>query len=210
MKKTLLITAALTVICTVLILLKLELAKPAENLIRLYGNVDIRQVDISFQVGGKVRNMLFEEGERVKKGDVLAELDDRDYRENYLQTLAEIKRAAAARDEAQDVLNTNQPLCGQGFTSQRLCRSYTNALAEAEGTLESAEVAKRYAEISLPTQKFMHQMTEPSPRAHRSWGQPSRPDRLFTRWRKANLFGCAPIFRKRISVILPTAAKPAL
>ena len=37
------------------------------NGIKLFGNVDIRQVDISFQVGGVIEKMLFEEGERVKK-----------------------------------------------------------------------------------------------------------------------------------------------
>lgn len=40
---------------------------PADK-IRLFGNVDIRQVDISFQVGGVIEKMLFEEGAAVKKG----------------------------------------------------------------------------------------------------------------------------------------------
>ncbi len=117
--------------------------------IKLFGNVDIRQIDISFQVGGVIDKMVFEEGEAVKKGDLLAEIDDKDYHENYLKSKAEIKRLTAVRDEAQSILETNVPLCKQGFTSQRNCTSYTNALNEAEGALESAVVSMRYQENQL-------------------------------------------------------------
>lgn len=117
--------------------------------IKLFGNVDIRQVDISFQVGGVIEKMLFEEGERVKKGDLLAELDAKDYRENYLKTVAEVKRQTAIRDEAQSVLETNIPLCKKNITSKRSCTSYANALNEAEGALESAIVSQRYQKNQL-------------------------------------------------------------
>lgn len=119
------------------------------NGIKLFGNVDIRQVDISFQVGGVIEKMLFEEGERVKTGDLLAELDAKDYRENYLKAVAEVKRQTAIRDEAQSVLETNVPLCEKNITSRRSCTSYANALHEAEGALESAIVSQRYQKNQL-------------------------------------------------------------
>lgn len=121
---------------------------PADR-IKLFGNVDIRQVDVSFQVGGVIEKMAFEEGEAVKKGDLLAELDDKDYRENYLKSAAEIKRLTAIRDEARSVLETNAPLCKQGITSKRNCISYVNALNEAEGALESAVISQRYQKNQL-------------------------------------------------------------
>lgn len=117
--------------------------------IKLFGNVDIRQVDISFQVGGVIEKMLFEEGERVKKGELLAELDAKDYQENYLKAVAEVKRQTAIRDEAQSVLETNVPLCEKNITSRRSCTSYANALNEAEGALESAIVSQRYQKNQL-------------------------------------------------------------
>ncbi len=49
------------------------------NEITLYGNIEIRQVDLSFQVSGKIIKMLKEEGDHVKKGELLAVLDDKDY-----------------------------------------------------------------------------------------------------------------------------------
>ena len=46
----------------------------------LYGNVDVRQVELAFNVGGPVVRLLAEEGDRVKKGDLLAELEADSYR----------------------------------------------------------------------------------------------------------------------------------
>lgn len=41
----------------------------------LYGNVDVRQVDLAFRVPGRIATIGPEEGDKVKAGDVLAELD---------------------------------------------------------------------------------------------------------------------------------------
>ncbi len=65
--------------------------RPAEDV--LYGNVEIRQVDLAFNAFGKVQTMLRREGDRVKAGEVLADLDDESNR-NALK-LAEARRDAA-------------------------------------------------------------------------------------------------------------------
>ena len=49
------------------------------DLLVLYGNVDIRQVDLGFRVSGRLQKMFFEEGDEVKQGDVLAVLDKAPY-----------------------------------------------------------------------------------------------------------------------------------
>lgn len=123
--------------------------KTPSSTIKLYGNVDIRQVDISFQVGGVVNDMLFEEGEHVSKGDLLARLDDKDYVENYLKSVAEIKRLEAVSREAQSVVDTQKPLCEKGFTSKRNCDSYANARDEALAIMEAAIVLNRYEQNQL-------------------------------------------------------------
>ena len=41
----------------------------------IYGNVDIRQVDLGFRVTGRIQEMRFEEGDRIKKGQIIAVLD---------------------------------------------------------------------------------------------------------------------------------------
>ncbi|MEJ2564378.1 MAG: efflux RND transporter periplasmic adaptor subunit [Gammaproteobacteria bacterium] len=45
------------------------------NTLTLHGNVDIRQVQLAFNGSERISDMRFQEGDRVKKGDLLASLD---------------------------------------------------------------------------------------------------------------------------------------
>jgi HlyD family secretion protein len=49
--------------------------------LKLYGNVDIRQVELAFRVPGKLARVLVDEGDAVKAGQVLASLDATPYRD---------------------------------------------------------------------------------------------------------------------------------
>lgn len=120
-----------------------------KNYIELYGNVDIRQVDMSFKVAGTVQKMMFEEGDRVKKGDLLAALDDSDYQLTYKKAKADIKRYQAQMEEAISVLETNLPLCKQKISSERSCISYTNTKNEAVAAYEAAQIAADYEKKQL-------------------------------------------------------------
>lgn len=61
--------------------------------ITLYGNVDVRTVDLAFDVEGPVQRMLVEEGAPVKAGQLLARLD----RESYEHAVAQAEAAVAAQ-----------------------------------------------------------------------------------------------------------------
>ena len=41
----------------------------------LYGNVDIRQVSLAFEQGGRITKLFAEEGDTVEKGTLLAEAE---------------------------------------------------------------------------------------------------------------------------------------
>lgn len=60
----------------------------------LYGNVDIRQVELGFRVGGRLAGLAVEEGDRISAGTVLARLDPRPYEDAL--------RAASARTAGQE------------------------------------------------------------------------------------------------------------
>ena len=60
----------------------------------LYGNVEIRQVDLAFNSEGSVTAMLKQEGDPVAAGEVIARLDDATYRS--MEQLAVARRDAAA------------------------------------------------------------------------------------------------------------------
>ncbi len=48
--------------------------KKTEQELTLYGNVDIRQISLAFEQTGRIQSLSVQEGDKVKKGQVLAEL----------------------------------------------------------------------------------------------------------------------------------------
>jgi RND family efflux transporter MFP subunit len=65
------------------------------------------EATLAFKVAGRIAGVLVDEGDRVKKGDTLARLDDRDYR---LQLAATVAEYLGARAEADRVVE----LCRRG------------------------------------------------------------------------------------------------
>jgi len=61
----------------------------------LYGNVDIREVTLGFRVGGKLTKLLFDEGDKVKAGEVMAILDDEPYRNQVAVAQAQVESLRA-------------------------------------------------------------------------------------------------------------------
>lgn len=62
----------------------------------LYGNVDIRQVELGFRVAGRIATMKLDEGETAQAGAVLAELDSRTYQDEIRAAQAQVAREEAA------------------------------------------------------------------------------------------------------------------
>jgi HlyD family secretion protein len=67
----------------------------------LYGNVDIREVQMAFRQPGRIASMAVDEGDTVKAGQLLAQLDATPYRETLAATEADVQRAQAQRDKLQ-------------------------------------------------------------------------------------------------------------
>jgi HlyD family secretion protein len=66
----------------------------AEPLV-LFGNVDVRQVNLAFKVAGRIAGMTVDEGDRVTAGQAIATLDKR-----YFEDSLRIVRARQAAQEA--------------------------------------------------------------------------------------------------------------
>ena len=65
------------------------------NRLILYGNVDIREVNLGFRVGGRVEQMRFEEGDLVHAGDVMAVLDKTPYQHDLDLAKAQLETRRA-------------------------------------------------------------------------------------------------------------------
>jgi len=70
---------------------------PANELV-LYGNVDLRQVDLPFNDSARIAEVLVEEGDHVKKGQVLARLDTSRLEPQVAQAEAQVAAQQAVVD----------------------------------------------------------------------------------------------------------------
>lgn len=64
----------------------------------LYGNVDIRTVNMSFRVGGRLASLTVDEGDSIRAGQTLGELDRAPYENALLQAQANVSTAQAQYD----------------------------------------------------------------------------------------------------------------
>lgn len=67
-----------------------------KDTLTLYGNVDIRQVDLGFRVPGRLQKMMFEEGDEVKAGDMVAVLDKAPYEASVSTAKGQLQQAEAS------------------------------------------------------------------------------------------------------------------
>ena len=92
--------------------------KVVNDELTLYGNIEIRQVDLSFQVAGRIKDVLKEEGDKVKKSELVALLDDRDYIANLEKAEADVLKTLALKKDASVKYDRNKPLCEVGAVSK--------------------------------------------------------------------------------------------
>ena len=95
----------------------LEGEKEEKELV-LYGNVDVRLVDIGFRIPGRVVKLCFEEGDFVKTGQLLAVLDKTPYDSQLEQSIASVASIEANLKNAEILLNRREDLIGVGGVSQ--------------------------------------------------------------------------------------------
>ncbi len=125
MKKNIIIMAILILIVG-LIFYFFYFLKKDKNIITLYGNVEIRQVDLSFQVSGIIENVFVEEGDFVKKGQILAKIEDKDYKINYKKAIFKEKQSRAKAKEDFSKFKRNYPLCFDDIVSKEECETLLN------------------------------------------------------------------------------------
>lgn len=59
--------------------------------VKFFGNVDVRTVSLAFRVSGRLESLNFDEGQKLKKGDIIATIENSIFKENINQINAQIK-----------------------------------------------------------------------------------------------------------------------
>jgi len=143
--------------------------------LKLYGNVDIRGVDLGFRVPGKLLEVLKDEGDAVKAGETLARLDRQPYEYELATATAQVAAAEAdqrmkksgyrsedieqtraaleeSRVVAKDAARAHQrqaSLVGGGGTSQQNLESSQATLDEAEQRVNVAAAKMKLMEAGF-------------------------------------------------------------
>ncbi len=139
------------------------------SLIRVSGNIELTEVDIAFKIPGKLTELLVREGDPVRRGDVIAKLEQ-------AELLGQLDRANAVLTSARSRLRQldaaiefkNEQVEGQVDRSRA-------ELAQVEAVLREMETGSRQQEIEASRAALMLAEAEHE-RAERDW---SRAEALY-------------------------------
>jgi len=121
----------------------------AEDKLTLYGNVDIREVQLAFKSSGQITTMRVQEGAVVKQGELLATLDDT----RYAATLAQAKATMdAARVTCKNDEANYRRLDALVATNSASIKQRDDAKAKFEASHANCEAAA--AAVALAQRKF--------------------------------------------------------
>ena len=116
------------------------------------------EVKVGSRISGIVKELNVNVGDIVKKGDLLAKLEETELRAEYNQSLASLENAKTVLKYAKIEMERQQKLLEKNFTSKQnvdnAVREYELALTgkkQAEANLDYAKVQLDYTNIIAPT-----------------------------------------------------------
>src|SRR5690606_22690833 len=108
-----------------------------------------RYVSIGVRVPGRIDHYFVEEGQSVRKGDPLVQLDDRDYRAAVAAIQARLASARADLALAEADLKRGEALRTQGVISQQELDVLVNRAAVARAAINQLEAELQQATVNL-------------------------------------------------------------
>jgi multidrug efflux system membrane fusion protein len=106
-------------------------------------------VTIRSQISGYLMKVDFKEGDEVKKGDLIAEIDSRPYEATLAQAKGQLARDEALLKGAQVDLQRYQNLAAQNAVPRQTLDTQVALVAQDQGTVEADRASVRSAEVNL-------------------------------------------------------------
>jgi HlyD family secretion protein len=121
-----------------------------ESLVSATGTVrPVVQVNVGSQVSGTVLKLQADYNDRVKRGQVLLELDASSFRARAVQSEASVARSQAALKEAERQFKRAQELMGEGYIPQSELEGKEVAVEQGRADLQQAEAQLQAARVDL-------------------------------------------------------------
>ena len=125
-------------------------AKPMPVLIEAVGTVEPEQsVQVRAQVSGVLQSVLFKEGDKVKAGQTLFQVDPRTFQAQYNQALAALARDRAQLENAKAQEQRMQPLLQREFITRQEYDVAVTSAKSLEATVQAGQAAVEQARIQL-------------------------------------------------------------
>ena len=121
----------------------------AVNLNALGTVTSLATVTVRTQISGYLLKVDFKEGEEVKKGDLLAEIDSRPYEATLAQVRGQLARDEALLKGAQVDLARYQGLATQNAVPRQTLDTQVALVAQDQGTVEADRGTVKSAEVNL-------------------------------------------------------------
>jgi RND family efflux transporter MFP subunit len=113
------------------------------------------EADLGFRVAGKVAKRMVDTGAAVKAGDVLALLDETDFKLQLEQADAEVRAAQGSITSAAAELERRTFLNKRGYSTQASLDQQRTAVDEARGRLTKGERAIQLSQNALSYTKLL-------------------------------------------------------
>lgn len=155
MKKYVLLGIILLLIIGLVFGLFFYFKKPNETEILLYGNIEIREVSLSFRVSGKLADLYFEEGDYVKKGQMVAKLQDDTFLADLAEAKAKMTEVSSIRDNAQSIYKRNLALCYDETISKEECEQILTNKNKAIADYDLSLAQFKNSKIALDDTKLI-------------------------------------------------------
>jgi multidrug efflux system membrane fusion protein len=133
-------------------------AKPMPVVVEAVGTVEAEHsVQVRAQVSGALQSVPFKEGDKVKAGQVLFQIDPATFRAQYNQALAQLDRDKAQLENARAQQQRLEPLLKREFITRQeydvavtSAKSLEATVAADQAAAEQARIQLSYARITAP------------------------------------------------------------